>query len=150
MARNLVLPEEGKYLVTNCMYRSFPSGRGDDPGLVTSKYMATEVFGSTPPRDHAFVPPHPTSHSDTLGPFRPNPITVPIAPPTLNSREVCTSRVAPKAICNIPASPFSLSSVKRRKTLRKLSLNTDCPKESPSTINPPVASTSSLISSTPI
>ena len=75
-------------------------------------------------------------------------VTGPMAPLTLNSRDVNTSSVPPKAISILPPSSGTSGS-KVLNTRRKLSLNTDCPNESPSTMWPPVASTSSPISRIP-
>jgi hypothetical protein len=82
------------------MYRRLPSGMLLDV-LVMSKYTATVVLGSTPPRPQVLVPPLPTCMSDTLllllAACRPGlckGVTGPIAPDNLNSLDVKT--------CNVP------------------------------------------------
>ena len=122
--------------------------RGVLPGFVTSKYTAIVVLGSSPPSPQKLVPPRPTSNSDTLRPCLFGGVTGPIVPATLNSRLVKTSNEAPNAIINFPPS-WGISSSNRLKMQGNDSLKTDCPKESPSTINPPVASTSCPISNSP-
>ena len=116
------------------------------------------MLGSIPPNPHEHVPPFPTCNSLTFGDALCNDVTGPMAPETLNSELVNTSKVAPKAMDIYPASGCggwfcavcgSVLSPKRWNTRRNDSLNTDCPKESPSTVDPPVASTNSRISNNP-
>jgi hypothetical protein len=108
VARSQVISLACCYLMRNCIKCCFPGGRGDVPGFDTLKYTAIVVFGSILPMLHALVPPLLMSTSATFGPFFFKEATGPIAPLTLNSLEVMTSRDAPNAIV---ISPLSLGIV---------------------------------------
>merc|ERR1719158_1124261 len=98
----------------------------------------------------AYVPPMPILVSATDAFVLPSDEHGPIAPATLQSRaEQSTSSVAAKPIVIWPALHGCASSGYRRNTRRKLSLKTDCPNESATTIKPPVRSTQTRISAPP-
>mmetsp|Transcript_20254 Transcript_20254/g.37803 ORF Transcript_20254/g.37803 Transcript_20254/m.37803 type:complete len:228 (+) Transcript_20254:618-1301(+) len=144
---SLIFPLECWYLVTNWMNLRLCCGSGFCPGFVISKYMASVVDGSMPPRLQALVLPCPMAVSDTLPAALLRDAHGPMHPCTLNSRDVMHSRVAAKPIAMLPAS-CSPSGV-LLKTLLRLSLKTLCPKLSPSTISPPLFSLITFISSIP-
>mmetsp|Transcript_68648 Transcript_68648/g.183222 ORF Transcript_68648/g.183222 Transcript_68648/m.183222 type:complete len:240 (-) Transcript_68648:673-1392(-) len=111
--------------------------------VVTSKKMASVVVGSSVHIFHADVPPCPISVSATLADLRPSPAQQPMAPATLNSRDVMTSVSAPNAMRRW--SPPS----SRAKTRLSDSLKMTLVKVSVCTMRPPVFSTHAFISATP-